>query len=198
MVSAITTHSLVGSTEPTSIPGRGKSLSRRPTLVRKRSEAGLDLSRHDPPSSPSKRVKVAFNEDVEVKLVDEWDRAPEIVREEVNRALRRYTHGDFEGYQRLVNIYSVNEGQAEIPSNSDLEHHTAALLSNVALLNRSCSSLVRAVLHSDWVRRDEHYVSLFTKFLGNLVSAQGAWLAETLESLVASFVRGTSTVCLYQ
>ena len=195
MVSTITSSPLAGGTKPSITPTTAKHLSRRPTLVRKRDETDLDRISEHLPSSPTKRARIAFNEDVEVKVMDDdgWDKRREIIREEVGRALQRHASGDSEGYEKLTQVYAAEGPSAELPSNKELKYHTAALLSNVALLNRSCSNLVRAVLRSDWVRRDDDYVSLFTKFLCNLISAQALWLASTLETLVDTFLTSMAT-----
>ena len=142
---------------------------------------------------PGKKARVAFNEDVEVNLVDDWNKAPELIREEVHRALKRHALGDSDGYDKIKQVYK-QDGQAdgEVPSAEVVKYHTAALLSNVALLDRSCSGLVYLVLRSDWVWQDDEYVSLFTKLLGNLVSAQGVWLGAAMEMLVRMFLAGTA------
>ena len=142
--------------------------------------------------SSVKKARVAFNEDVEVNLVDDWNKAPELIREEVHRALKRHAFGDSDGYDKIKQVYK-KDGQVdgEVPSPEVVKYHTAALLSNVALLDRSCSGLVYLVLGSDWVWQDDDYVSLFTKLLGNLVSAQGIWLGAAMEMLVRMFLAGT-------
>ena len=188
----------VGDQKPDTLSADGKPTQRRPTLVRKREETSLDQDDQTTAWPPSKKARVAFNEDVEVNVVDEpWDKTAELIKEEVRRALQRHANGDSEGYNKIVQVYATEEPDAEPPSAEALKHYTAALLSNVALLNRSTSRLVQLVLKIDWVRRESGFVSLYTKFLGNLVSAQGMWLRDVMERLVRMFVAGTDQL-LYQ
>lgn len=168
-------------------PSASKPLPRRPTLVRKRDEAALDDEKDAIPSSPTKKAKVAFNNEVEV-ITGDWDKAPELIRGAARRTLERHLRGESDEYERIKQIYA-GPGHAEPPTASMLRNHTAALVSNVSLLNRQCSGLVRATLSSDWIRRDESYVSLFVRYLASLVSTQGMWLAETLQSLVRMFLQ---------
>ena len=169
---------LAGEVKPSAL----KPLPRKPTLVRKRSKAALDDEKDAIPSSPTKRAKVAFNNEVEVFSGD-WDKAPELVRETVRRALERNRRGDRDDYEAIKHVYDHDSPLAT------LRHHTAALISNAALLDRQCSDLVRVTLESDWVRRDESYVALFVQYLTSLTSTQGIWLAGTLESLVRMFLQ---------
>ena len=169
-----------------------KSVTRRPTLVRKWDDAGLDSDGDRVPSSPSKRARVSFKDEVEVKVVDEWGKPPELIREEVRRALERHAHGDSVEYQHLVSIYSVDTESSDIPSPTAMKHYTVALIANTASLKRPYSELVQAMLKGDWIWRDDGYFSLFLRFIRNLLSAQSTWLRDTLRTLVQMFESGKS------
>ena len=171
-----------------SVDTASKSAARRPTLVRKRDEAGLESDGDAIHSSQSKKPKVSFKDEVEVKLMGEWEKAPELIREEVQRALERHAHGDDVEYQKLVRIFSTDTDSTEFPSPTVLGHYITALSANAAFLKRPCSALVLAIVTSDWVWRDDTYLSLFLRFLGNLVSAQNTWLGDTLRALVQMFL----------
>ncbi|MCJ1391177.1 hypothetical protein MMC18_004039 [Xylographa bjoerkii] len=170
------------------LPAPTKQPVRRPTLVRKRddTDSSVDIART--PSSPSKRLKVSFDNEVEVKVMDDWEKAPAIRREEVRRALERHAQGDDSAYDRVKEIYTTKPTAEDAPSSTTLRSYTAALLSSVSGLNRSCSGLVYAVLQSAWINRDEDYVALFLRLLGNLVSAQGVYLGDVLRMLVGYLV----------
>ena len=181
----------IASTRPSgssSMTASSKSLPGRSTLVRKRDEAGLDSDGVVNPTSPSKKARVTFKDEVEVKVFRGFEKSPELIREEVQRALERHAHGDDVGYQNLVGIYSADSNSLELPSSTTLRHYTVALIANAALLKRPYSELVKAMLSSDWIWRDDSYFSLFLRFLGNLVSAQNTWLGETLWVLVQMFL----------
>ena len=170
------------------LPASTKQPVRRPTLIRKRDDTDASIGRDRTPSSPSKRLKVSFDNEVEVKVMDDWEKAPAIIREEVRRALERHVQGDDSAYDRIREIYTTNPTAEDAPSSATLRNYTAALLSSVSALNRSCSGLVYAVLKSAWINRDETYVALFLRLLGNLVSAQGAYLGDVLRMLVGFLV----------
>lgn len=166
-------------------PSVTKTLQRRPTLVRKRS--GVE---DDSPPSPEKRAKVSFDSNVEVRVLGDWEKAPQLIQEEVRHALEQHTLGDKSGYLRVKDVYAVKDKVEDEPSNITLRNYTSALLGNVSSLNRSCSDLVYAVLKHQWLARLDDYVNLYIRFLANLVSAQGVFLADVLRMLVDNLRTG--------
>lgn len=160
-------------------PTTAKPLLRRPTLVRKRDD-DVDA----PPSSPEKRAKVAFSSEVEVRAVDEWQHAPELVQEEVRRAFEKRGWGDRSSYDKIKDVFASRKDNKDAPSSTTLRNYTMALLANVSSLNKSSSDLVDAVLHSEWLGRQEDYVYLYVRMLASLVSAQGMFLGDALRMLV--------------
>ncbi|MCJ1286677.1 hypothetical protein MMC26_006023 [Xylographa opegraphella] len=166
------------------LPPPAKQPVRRPTLVRKRDDTDSGTDRARTPSSPSKRLKVSFDNDIQVQVMDDWEKAPAIVREEVRRALERHARGDDSAYDRIKEIYTTKPAAEDAPSSTTLRNYTAALVSSISGLDRSCAGLVHAVLQSVWIVRDEDYVALFSRLLGNLVSAQGVYLGDVLRMLV--------------
>lgn len=162
-----------------------KPLLHRPTLGRKND----DMEEISTPR-PAKRAKVAFDSDVQVRVMEEWEKAPEFVQEEVRWALENHAIGDNSIYTQLIDIYGRDKRIEEEPSDTVLQNYTAALLSNVSSLNKSCSELVFAVLSSQWLGRQEQYIKLYVRFLANLVSAQGMFLADTLRMLVENLTIG--------
>lgn len=163
---------------------------RRPTLVRKRDDTDMEL---DTPPSPGKRAKVSFDPEVQVRVVDEWEKAPEIVREEVRRALEKRALGDNSGYDRVVEIYTAKPTGEDAPSPMTIRNYTVALLGSVSLLNKSVSTLVHALLNSQWLGRDEAYITLYIRLLGNLVSAQAGYLTDVLRMLVDNLTSGKTS-----
>ena len=170
------------------LPAPTKQPVRRPTLVRKREDSDSGIDRARTPSSPSKRLKVSFDNEVQVKVMDDWEKAPAVIREEVRRALELHAQGDDSAYDRVKEIYTTKPTAEDAPSATTLRNYTAALLSSVSGLNISCSGLVHAVLQSVWIVRDEDYVALFLRLLGNLVSAQGVYVGDVLRMLVEYLV----------
>ena len=124
------------------------------------------------------------------------------MREEIRRALQRHVSGaDSEGYDQIKEIFTTdpkeapNEATSEIPSPTLIKRHMMGLLSNVAALNRDCSGLVHAVLGSEWLGRDESYVKLFVRFLGNLATTHAGYMRAVLKMLVNYF--GESKILLH-
>lgn len=156
----------------------------RLTLVRKRDDTDLDIDRAGAVSSPGKKPRVTFDTQVKVRIMDNNEKSPELVQEEVRRAIDRHKAGDDAAYHKLEEVYKNDERPPETQSLPSLKMHTMALLSNVSALGRSCSSLVHAILSSDWLGKDEVYVMLYLRFLGSLVSAQGFFLGDVLRMLV--------------
>lgn len=164
-----------------------KHSPRRPTLVRKRDKTDMGF---DGAPNPGKRAKVSFDSDVQVRVVDEWEKTPELIREEVRRALEKRAAGGNSGYDRVVEIYTAKPTGEDAPSPTTIKNYTVALLGNVSLLNKSASTLVHALLDSQWLGRDETYVTLYIRLLGNLVSAQAGYLTDVLRMLVANLTSG--------
>ena len=154
---------------------------RRSTLVRKRGDDAVDSSS---PASPSKKARVAFNSDVEVKVMEPWGSAPAQVRDEVRRALERHARGEKWEYESLKDIYAEND---EPVSSTALRSYTVAIASHASKLGKAHRGLVTAMLHSDWITSDAQYLALFQRFLGNLASTQGIWLADIMGFLVDTF-----------
>ncbi|RDW70777.1 rDNA-binding RNA polymerase I transcriptional factor [Aspergillus mulundensis] len=153
--------------------------------------------------SPRKKTRVQFDEDVEMREISyndktqdgsqgTTDKSAAVVREEVRRAIQRHVSGgDSEAYDRVKEIFAINPRRRDangmppsnVPTHNTLKHHLMGLLSNVAALDRSCNGLVQAVLDSEWLGRDESYIKLYIRFLGNLAAAQGSYLGSVLKML---------------
>lgn len=164
---------------PVSTP---KPVPRRPALVRKR-----DDDEGAPPSSPTKRPKVTFDTDVEVHVMEEWEKAPVLVQEEVRRAFAKRALGDSSGYEKLKDVYSTKKDQEEELNSNTLKSYTIALLADVSTLNKSNADLVHLVLRSEWLGRQEDYITVFVRLLANIVSAHGVFLGDAMRMLVSNW-----------
>lgn len=150
---------------------------------------------------PAKRARVQFDETADSKrsprpVEDDTpqEKSAALVREEIRRAIQRHVSGaDSEGYDQIKEVFTTDpkatpdEDSSENPSPTSLKRHVMGLLSNVAALNRDCSGLVHAVLGSEWVGRDESYVKLFVRFLGNLAATHTGYMRAVLKMLVNYF-----------
>ena len=158
-----------------------KPLHRRPTLVRKR-----DDDEGAPPSSPTKRAKVTFDTDVEVRVMDDWEKAPALVLEEVRRAFAKRALGDSSDYDKLKDVYSTKKDQEEDLSSTTIRNYTIALTGDVSMLNKSNADLVHLVLQSEWLGRQEDYITVYVRLLANIVSAHSIFLGDAMSMLVSN------------
>lgn len=156
-----------------------KKLPQPSRLVRKRANEDIPES-----SNPTKRHRVTFDSDVEVRTMESWEKSPAVIQEAVQRALQNRANGNSTSYDNIKALYVPGKDDGDEASPAAIRNHTAALLSNVSMLNKNCADLVHAVLGSDWLGRSEDYVHLFLQFLANLVSAQGLFLPDVLQMLV--------------
>lgn len=177
-------------------PTLTKTLLRKSTLAGKRKleDAGLDLDDDMSASvNPAKRSRtVTFNPLVQEQLFTSSPEAPTDlydVRRLVKKALDEHNKagGDDSRYDSVKEVFSTKNGPQGKAENDLMRAHLLALTNCVSLLGKNSSGLVRAVLESDWVGRDEPYVRAYVSFLGNLASAQGAYVGTVLTMLVGKF-----------
>ncbi|GAB7348817.1 hypothetical protein MBLNU459_g7531t1 [Dothideomycetes sp. NU459] len=158
------------------------------------------------PSSQAKRLKVAFADSVDVRIMDDWSSKPlDLVREEVRSGLDSHTRSgddkDDSGYDQLRMMFisaGSSRGQTDDTSEPDgsvLDRPSSALLKKylIALTGRvselkGCGKLVLAVLDLNWVGRDETFMALYVRFLGALGSAVPGFLRPILDRIVRLFV----------
>lgn len=167
--------------------------------IRTREVAQLDspaTSTDSPIKSPAKRVKFGLDAPVDSASVSpmerEWPTSQDFIRNEVRLAIDQRLSGARDGdenvYQDVINIFKTGvEPTSETAPPAVRYDYTAALIGQVSRLSKSCSQLVNAVLESDWLSRDDDYVTLFHNFLSSLVTVQGAWVLPVLNKLVRNF-----------
>jgi RNA polymerase I-specific transcription initiation factor RRN3 len=186
----------------TAKPTPTKSLLRRPTLagrVRSREDAGLDIDDDDMSAQPSlsKRARtVTFNPHVQQQTFTSSPEAVidmEDIRRTVKKALEEHAKSspDDSRYDNIKEVFSAKNKSKGKSDNDSTRAHLLALSGCVSLLGKSCSGLVKAVLESDWIGREETYVKAYIHFLGHLVSAQGAYVGTVLSMLIGKFATGS-------
>ena len=174
------------SLRPAGISAATTPLVRHPNLVRKHDE----IKNETISAPPRKRAKVTFDNTVEVKDLHEWEKSPELIQEEVRRALQMHAMGDDSGFDEVKDVYVPGAKDATEPTSNGLKNYTTALLSNVAAIDKSCSSLVYAILKSDWVYQADDYVTIYVRFLANLVSTQGKFMQDVLDMMAQILATG--------
>lgn len=210
---------MIASSSPISILKSSKSAGKSTGMKRKMDE--IDLAPSPPSSLPDalpedapplrKRPRVTFDDKnlrthEPASEQDDTPNAPKkplpLVREEIRRAIHRHlSAADSEGYDQIKEIFAADPRKAgddlhsyDLPTHETLRLHLTGLLSHIASLDRNCSGLVHAVINSEWLGRDESYVKLYTRFLGNLCAAQGTYLTVVFRMLTAKLTgvsRGT-------
>jgi RNA polymerase I-specific transcription initiation factor RRN3 len=186
---------------PTAAPKPSKPLLRRATLsgtIRKAEDAGLDSDFLSAPPSPSKRVRVTFNPDVEEKVMEEYQikgRSLESIKLEVKCSIEAHLKGDSEGYDVIKEVFSSRSADDEDEESAgdkrvDMKTYLLALTSYASSLNKGCSGLVKSILACEWMGKDESFVKAYVHFLGSLTSAQGAYVGMVLGMLVGNFYGG--------
>ncbi|RMJ21248.1 hypothetical protein PHISP_07878 [Aspergillus sp. HF37] len=200
---------MLASSSPVSILKKPKSDMSSAGTKRKITKMDLSLppssstpsDASDEPASPKKRVRVQFDEDSLMKDASssrndqgEPEKSAAVVREEVRRAIQRHLSGtDSAAHDNIKELFTADPRRKDEeywldyhkPTHTSLKHHLMGLLSNVAMLDRGCNGLVNSVLDSQWLGRDESYVKLYIRFLGNLAAAQGSYLGSVLKMLVS-------------
>lgn len=168
------------------------ALSKRPTSV-KRDSSHFDVS-SPIPSSPTKRLKVAFDDRVHVRIMDDWsdNKSFDLVKEEVRVAIKGHLAPaqlvDDVHYTRLLQLLSQNVLSPDAPSSHLLLKYLRALEARISSLGE-CPRLVSAVLHLSWLGRDEQFATFYTHFLLVLATAHIKYTGNILECLVSSFAR---------
>ncbi|KAI8137018.1 RNA polymerase I-specific transcription initiation factor RRN3 [Fennellomyces sp. T-0311] len=77
--------------------------------------------------------------------------------------------------------------QANAPSTLKLYLWILVLSESVSQLDRSCATLVEAILHVDWAFREAKFADAYVAFLQNLVSAHAFYVVPVMHAFVKGF-----------
>ena len=145
-------------------------------------------------SSQAKRRRVAFNPEVDVRILnDEHDKSLELVGEEVRIAIEKHAAGDKAAYDALKGLFREAPTSGAAPLSGLLQKYVIALTNNVPVLDHNCKGLVHAVIDCSWVARNDHFVRSYRSFLRSLLSVQPGYLSTLLQMLVSMFLAAPST-----
>ena len=181
-----------GLASPTATPV--KSILKPSSVLGRRTANDADLDDAAAPSeNPSKRRKVIFD-DVKNVTYEVKGRTMDDVKREVRRALEDHMRGDDSQYDILKEMFSRDRSGDESHDDNDgsrtqeLQAYVVALTSSITILkDKNCNGLIRQILESSWLGRDEAYVKSFRHLLAALVSAHGSYLLPILGMLVEKF-----------
>jgi RNA polymerase I-specific transcription initiation factor RRN3 len=147
---------------------------------------------------------VTFKEEVEEKIMDEYHvkgRSLKLIRAETKAAIEGHVRGDSEAYDNIKEVFAPRRnrddgGEEEMERRADMKGYLLALTGFAASLNKNCNGLVKAVVGCEWMGREEGFVDVYVRFLGGLVSAQGAYVGVVLGMLVEHFHGGKTNTSL--
>ncbi|KAH8179987.1 RNA polymerase I specific transcription initiation factor RRN3 domain-containing protein [Sarocladium implicatum] len=171
-----------------------KSILKPSSVLGRRTANDADLDDATAPAeNPSKRRKVIFD-DVKNVTYEVKGRTMDDVKREVRRALEDHMRGDDSQYDILKEMFSRDKSGDESQDDHDgsrtqeLQAYVVALTSSITILkDKNCNGLIRQILESSWLGRDEAYVKSFRHLLAALVSAHGSYLLPILGMLVEKF-----------
>lgn len=137
---------------------------------------------------------MSFSNNVQVQDLHDWEKAPELILEEVRRAIQRHALGDEAGYNKLKSLFDAKDNGSTDITPATLRKYTTALLNSVSSLNKSYSALVHAVLSSKWLGSDEDYFKIYVRLVVNIVSVHGNFLEDALGMLVENLGIGMTQI----
>jgi len=158
------------------------------SLKRKNLDHSSDIENLD--SSQLKRRRVAFNPDVDVRILsDDNDKSLELVGEEVRRAIEKHAAGEKGAYDLLKGLFKDNPRSSGSAPSGLLQKYVIALSNNVDRLDYSCKALVHAVIDCEWAARNDSFVQSYRYFLRSLLSIQHGFMSTVLQVLVTMFLK---------
>ncbi|KAI5813089.1 RNA polymerase I-specific transcription initiation factor RRN3 [Pyronema omphalodes] len=125
-------------------------------------------------NTPSKKIKVT--------------KPMKNVKDFVKNALDERANGKMAGYEELRRKFQASpeefDEQSPAPSSQELQMTIKALTGVVSRLDTKCESLVECIIATNWVGRDNMFVSAYVKLLANLVSAHAHYMGNVTKMLV--------------
>ncbi|QIW95746.1 hypothetical protein AMS68_001264 [Peltaster fructicola] len=163
------------------------SVTKRPSYGLKRDSSYLDTDDEAGLSISTKRLKVAFDPRVDVRIMDDrWNnKSMELVRQEVKLGIERHLANDDGQYNKLIQLIQP-ETSADAVSSRLLIKYITSLEARVSQLSE-CGRLVIAALDVSWLGRDEAFLATYTKFLVSLATAHAKYLQTVMDKLVTFF-----------
>lgn len=166
---------------------------KRPTLGLKRDSSYLDTDDEAGLSTATKKLKVAFSPNVDVRIMEDWtEKSFGLVKEEVRLGIERHlapgSARDDTQYIRLLQTLGQDVESSEAPSGKLLKKYLLAIDTRVSAMGE-CGKLAGAILDISWLGRDDEFAGLYTRFLASLATAHSKFIPSILEKLVSHFAR---------
>ncbi|KAF9973414.1 hypothetical protein BGZ73_003331 [Actinomortierella ambigua] len=103
----------------------------------------------------------------------------------LSNAIKEKKSGNPTPYEELISQLTTTK-PAPLPP-SKLLQWIQALLQCISLLDKTCQSLIEALLQLDWTTQDDVFVQYYVSFMGNIVSAHPIYLTPVMSMLVGRF-----------
>ncbi|KAF9161098.1 hypothetical protein DFQ26_004883 [Actinomortierella ambigua] len=103
----------------------------------------------------------------------------------LSNAIKQKKMGNPSPYEELISQLTTTK-PSPLPA-SKLLQWIQALLQCISLLDKTCQSLIEAILQLDWTIQDESFVQYYISFMGNIVSAHPIYLTPAMSMLVSRF-----------
>ncbi|KAH8725341.1 RNA polymerase I-specific transcription initiation factor RRN3 [Phaeosphaeriaceae sp. PMI808] len=156
----------------------------------KRKNLDSSPSAENKTSSQLKRRRVAFNPEIDVRIMsEENEKSLELVGEEVRRAIEKHAAGEKAAYDILKALFREDPRSSGAPLSSLLQKYIVALTNNVHLLDHNCKGLVHAVIDCNWIARNDNFVRSYRYFLRSLLSIQPGFMSTVLQVFVTMFLK---------
>ncbi|KAG0347858.1 hypothetical protein BG004_006731 [Podila humilis] len=104
----------------------------------------------------------------------------------ISSAIRERKQGNAGPYEDLIAQLTVTKPAPLTPAK--LLQWTQALSQCISVIDKSCASLIDAMLQIDWLGQDDNFVQYYLSFLGNVVSAQAVYVVPVQCMLVKKLV----------
>jgi RNA polymerase I-specific transcription initiation factor RRN3 len=168
-------------------------LPKRPAIGVKRNSSYLDTDDEASLSASTKKLKVEFDPNVEIRIVDDWDeKSLDLVKEEVRQGIERHLapgeRRDDTQYIKLLQLLGQDATNGEAASGKLLKKYLMAIEARVSALG-DCGKLAVAVIELDWLGRDDVFGQLYLRFLTTLATAHAKFIPSIMQKLVSYFAR---------
>ncbi|KAI9245559.1 RNA polymerase I-specific transcription initiation factor RRN3 [Phascolomyces articulosus] len=110
-----------------------------------------------------------------------------IMKTFVTGALKEKEQGNPKRYDELVSLLLTDPNHVNAPSTLKLYLWIQILSENVSRLDKSCATLVEAILDIDWGFRETKFAEVYVAFLEHLVTAHAFYVVPVLRQLVKGF-----------
>lgn len=144
-------------------------------------------------SASTKKLKVAFDPNVDVRILPDWDeKSFDLVKEEVNQGIEQHLapleRRDDTQYTKLLQLFENEPTAGEALSSTLLIKYISAIDSKVRSLSE-CGKLVIALLDLAWLGRSDGLIACYCKTLCHIASAHIKFIPPMMERLVPHFTK---------